>query len=689
MIGLALLAAGPRVAAEDLSLQLRYQEETRPGSGRYHRLTRAETWKPVETALIVCDVWDLHHCLNAVRRVEEFGPRLNELVEKARRQGVTIIHAPSDCMPSYAEHPARRRAVETPQAKDLPPDITSWCSRIPAEEKGVYPIDQSDGGEDDDPEEHAAWAAKLKAMGRNPGTPWKKQADLIRIDPQRDYISDRGDEVWSILQQRGIKNVILTGVHTNMCVLGRPFGLRQMARNGKNVVLVRDMTDTMYNPQRWPYVSHFSGTDLIVSHIEKYVCPTVTSDQFLGGKPFRFAGDKRPHLAIVVAEDEYKTEETLPPFAAKYLEKNFRVSYVFGSETERHTLPGLDVLDEADVLLVSVRRRLLPPPQMETLRRFVAAGKPVVGIRTASHAFSLRGQENPPGLVGWPEWDTQVFGGNYTNHYGNTLASTVRIAPGAEDHAILTGLPREPFRQGGSLYKTSPLADSAVPLLLGKVEGQPEEPAAWTFERADGGRSFYTSLGHVDDFQNPAFIRLLLNGVHWAAGLPMREDVTIAADRSAFEKHWSRMPVPSSWEAASAGVLQEYDGVGWYRCVVRLPQNWLAAGKLTLELHQDDDALTAWINGRKLAPADKADQGMTRFAIPADAVTPDDYDLLVIRIEDHGGDGGLRHAPAIQAGPKRLPLAGAWQFRQGDDPSWSNMPLPARFGGSTDVIFEP
>jgi hypothetical protein len=76
-----------------------------------------------------------------------------------------------------------------------------------------------------------------------------------------------------------------------MCVLGRPFGLRQLAKNGKNVVLMRDMTDTMYNPARSPNVSHFRGTELIVEHIEKFVCPTITSDQLIGGKPFYFKGD--------------------------------------------------------------------------------------------------------------------------------------------------------------------------------------------------------------------------------------------------------------------------------------------------------------------------------------------------------------------------------------------------------------
>ena len=111
-------------------------------------------------------------------------------------------------------------------------------------------------------------------MGRNPAAPWKSQTDKLTIDDDADYISDNGEEIWSVLEDRGIDNVILMGVHLNMCVLGRPFGLRQMAKNGKNVVLMRDLTDTMYNPRQAPYVSHFTGTDRMVEHVERYVCPT-------------------------------------------------------------------------------------------------------------------------------------------------------------------------------------------------------------------------------------------------------------------------------------------------------------------------------------------------------------------------------------------------------------------------------
>lgn len=296
VLGIGFMAVS--AVGEEFKLKLQTQKESAAGSGDFKPQTADETWSAKETAFIVCDVWDAHHCLNAVRRLEEFAPRMNDVLKEARQRGAIIIHSPSDCMPAYAEHPARKRASEAPAAKTKPKDIEHWCSRIPAEEKAVYPLDQSDGGEDDDPTEHAEWAAKLKEMGRNPGTPWKMQNKAIEIDADRDFISDRGEEVWNVLEARGIKNVVLVGVHLNMCVLGRPFGLRQMVQNGKHAVLMRDMTDCMYNPKRWPHVDHFSGNDLMIAHVEKYVCPTITSDQIVGGEAFKSKFDKRKEPAV-------------------------------------------------------------------------------------------------------------------------------------------------------------------------------------------------------------------------------------------------------------------------------------------------------------------------------------------------------------------------------------------------------
>jgi nicotinamidase-related amidase len=291
-IACSSLQAAEPAAMKPLRVVLRDRVLSPGDAGRYEVRERVQQWDPKQTAIIICDMWDLHHCKRAVERVREMAPRMNEVISKARGWGVLIIHAPSECMAAYENTPMRQRARSAPRAENLPKDIDSWCKQIPAEEKGRYPIDQSDGGEDDESAEHAAWATKLTEMGRNPRAPWKTEIDILKMQEQ-DAVSDSGVEVWNLLEERGIGQVILMGVHTNMCVLGRPFGLRQMAKNGKNVVLMRDMTDTMYNPARWPHVSHFRGTDLIVEHIEKFVCPTITSDQILGGQPFRFEKDSQ------------------------------------------------------------------------------------------------------------------------------------------------------------------------------------------------------------------------------------------------------------------------------------------------------------------------------------------------------------------------------------------------------------
>jgi nicotinamidase-related amidase len=261
-------------------------------------LYRNVEWDPKKTALIVCDMWDQHHCPQAVVRVNEMAPRMNQVLEKARKQGVLIIHAPSSCMDAYKDHPARKRAQAAPKATNLPKDIGSWCYKIPEEGRATYPIEQSDGLTDCDctEAEQKAYDKELLALGRNPKAPWKSQIDLLKIHDE-DAISDSGVEIWNLLVARRIKNVILVGVHTNMCVLGRPFGLRQMVKNGKNTLLMRDLTDTMYNPKRRPQVSHFEGTHLIIEYIEQVVCPTITSDQIVGGQPLRFKGDTTPAKA--------------------------------------------------------------------------------------------------------------------------------------------------------------------------------------------------------------------------------------------------------------------------------------------------------------------------------------------------------------------------------------------------------
>ena len=495
---------------EKLILTFRSRVETPEGSGKFTVLNDVLEWKASQTAIIICDMWDQHWCKGATRRVAELAPHVNYVASKGRSKGVLIIHAPSGTIDRYNEHPARQRAQNAPKAANLPKDIGKWCKWInEKEEKAGYPIDHSDDGCDCQP--------KCKT-----GHPWRKQIDAIEIHNE-DAISDSGVEIWNLLQQRNINNVILMGVHTNMCVLGRPFGLRNMARFGKNVVLVRDLTDTMYNSRMQPYVSHFTGTDLIVEHIEKFVCPTISSTALTGKPQFRFKNDNRPYVVFISAEGEYKAAETLPEFAHELETKYGLCCEIIQGSTDRnseqrHHISGMQTLEGADLVVLFVRRRAFPAEQMQYLRDYLDRGKGLIALRTASHAFDTRGNA-PDGHAEWLNFDPEVLGGNYNGHYGRGPVTTITIAAGAERHPILQGI-ETPFTSIGSLYKASPLSSSTTPLLRGMIPNQKPEPVAWTnsYKKA---RAFYSSLGHPDDFDRPQFCQLLINAVFWAMDKPV------------------------------------------------------------------------------------------------------------------------------------------------------------------------
>ena len=241
---------------------------------------REETlhWDPKKTALVICDMWDAHWCQSAANRVAEMAPRMNEVVKKARAQGVLIIHCPSDTMKFYEGTPGRKLAQAAPAATPKVP-LQRWCKLDPAREASL-PIDDSDNGCDNN-----------VPPPKGPPYPWTRQIDTIEI-VEGDAITD-SVEAYNLMQQRGIENVLVMGVHLNMCVLGRPFSIRQMIAQGKNVLLMRDLTDALYNPRMAPYVSHFAGTDLMIAHVEKFWCPSFLSTEITGRSPFRFAEDQR------------------------------------------------------------------------------------------------------------------------------------------------------------------------------------------------------------------------------------------------------------------------------------------------------------------------------------------------------------------------------------------------------------
>ena len=513
---LCLLAAGSRSAAENA---LTFPAQSRAPGPHGEAVQLAEkSWAPAASALVLCDFWDSHTCSRAVRRVQQLAPRVAAVVEAARARGVLVIHAPSDCMDFYKDHPARRRAMEAPRAADLPDGITQWMKRLdPAEEKAGDPIDSSDGGNDDTPEEKAAWRAVLAREGRLAGPwPWRRQHPAVGIDPDKDIVSDRGDEIWNVLRARGIRHVFVAGVHTNMCVCGRPFGIRRLVAGGLDVVLLRDLTDTMYNPAQPPRVPHVHGTSLMVAHIERHLCATALSGAVFGGRTPAFIEDDRIPLAVLTGEQEYFTAQTLTGFLEHDCGSRFRISWVAGPDGKPGAMLQSEALDEAAVVLVSMRRTALAAPVMERLRRAVARGAAVVAIRTASHAFAPR-EAVPHDAAAWPEWDREILGGHYQGHHG--VNARVTVAAPAVAHPILQGLPGAPFGSGGSLYRNTPLADGATVLLTASAEGiAQQEPVAWTFLTPSGGRVFTTSLGHPGDFAAAPFRLLLRNALRWAAG---------------------------------------------------------------------------------------------------------------------------------------------------------------------------
>jgi len=239
-------------------------------------------WDPKKTALVICDMWDDHWCKSAARRVAELAGPMNEMVKTARSRGIFIIHSPSSVTSFYRDTSQRKLALQAPFSKTPVPLSTAerwgtaWCWPDPAREHDL-PIDDSDMGCD----------CPTKCTIREA---WTRQISTIEVAPG-DAITDHGQETWNLLTQRGIDNVMIAGVHLNMCVLGRPFGIRQMVKLGKSVALVRDMTDTMYDPRRKPNVSHFDGTRLVIEHVEKYWCPTFTSADLTARPPFVFKGD--------------------------------------------------------------------------------------------------------------------------------------------------------------------------------------------------------------------------------------------------------------------------------------------------------------------------------------------------------------------------------------------------------------
>lgn len=289
------------------------------------------------------------------------------------------------------------------------------------------------------------------------------------------------------------------------------------------------------------------------------------------------------HVVLISGDEEYRSEETMPALG-KLLAKHhgFKCTVLFAINPKDGTIdpnvnnniPGLEALKTADLMVIFTRFRNLPNDQMKHVVDYVESGRPIIGLRTATHAFNLRDSAFQKYTWNGKEWDggfgRQILGETWINHHGHHGKESTRglIAKGQESHPILRGI------KDGDVWGTTdvygvrlPLPGDSQPLIMGQVltgmkfddkpvEGKkndPMMPVAWvkTYQTDSGkvGRVFTTTMGASQDFQTEGTRRLLVNACYWAIGL---EDKIVA--NSTVDLVGAFNPRPFSFNGAAKGV---------------------------------------------------------------------------------------------------------------------------------------
>jgi hypothetical protein len=263
---------------------------------------------------------------------------------------------------------------------------------------------------------------------------------------------------------------------------------------------------------------------------------------------------KGKHVVLLSGDEEYRSEEGLPQLGKLLARRHgFKCTVLFAINPSTgeidpknvQNIPGMEALDSADLCIMLLRFRNLPDEQMQHFVDYLEAGKPIVGLRTSTHAFNMGG-DRKFAKYGWnnKDWDggfgRQVLGETWINHHGNhgSQATRGRIAPGQEGNPILRGI------KDGEIFGTTdvygvrlPLPGDSQPLVLGEVvagmkptdpavegkQNDPMMPIAWTKtytgERGNKNRIFTTTMGAATDLENEALRRLIVNAAYWGLGM--------------------------------------------------------------------------------------------------------------------------------------------------------------------------
>ena len=253
-----LLFASVALQAADIEFHLRRRD---PSSGRIEITT--EKVDPARVGVIAVDVWNFHWCKTATMRVDAIVPRLDQALHAARALGMTVMLCPSDVVDNYVGFPQREAVFALPQVP-VPQVVDVTCPPVP------------DAG---------GCACGRERCAVNYG--WDGMHPDLRIG-DADLMPDTQAEVYAICHARGLTHLIYVGFHTQVCLLGKPMGLKAMKSAGLHCVLARDMTDAHpgYDPSR--QFTPDLNTEQVVEHFEKHLAPTVHLQEELarlGGWP--------------------------------------------------------------------------------------------------------------------------------------------------------------------------------------------------------------------------------------------------------------------------------------------------------------------------------------------------------------------------------------------------------------------
>lgn len=262
------------------------------------------------------------------------------------------------------------------------------------------------------------------------------------------------------------------------------------------------------------------------------------------------------HIVFIAAEESYRSEESMPMMAHLLARQGFQCTVLFAIDPAdgsinpqiKDNIPGLQALDHADLFVAFLRWRELPDDQMKRIIDYTESGRPILGIRNATHPFRYTkrkdspyarydsASKDPPG-----GWGRLVLGETWVSHYAKNLVESTRceIAPGAVQHPIFRGV-KPAFWLPDDVYGVSDkLGGDSTPVLLGQplsgwsptdppVAEKKPQPIAWTKTHTGSSgkmaRIFTSTMGHGDAFKQEDFRRMIVNACYWLLGLEDRID---------------------------------------------------------------------------------------------------------------------------------------------------------------------